>query len=129
VRLSDLGETVHQLGLDWHLSGHDVLRVLDGIARDSEQDATGTVEQIMTAYPGVSVDGGKWPRVYFKAGSCPGVMMFCWLLEDSAGVRHVLVLRQAADEQKPIGDGFFLRGLGARVISSGLLEADAEAAR
>lgn len=129
VSVSDLGETVHRLGLDWHMTGYDVIRVLEGLVRDSERDATGTVESILTAYPGASIDSDRWPRVYFKAGSCPGVMMFCWLLQDRAGVPHVLVLRQAADEQKPIGDGLFLRGLGARVIASGLLQADVEASR
>ncbi|WP_369248192.1 serine hydrolase [Streptomyces sp. R41] len=126
VRGSDLGETVHRLGLDWHMTAYDVLHVLEGLRHDSERDATGTVEHILTAYPGIPVDHAKWSRVYFKAGSCPGVMMFCWLLQDRAGTVHVLVLRQAADEQKPIGDGLFLRGLGARVINSGLLEAGPE---
>ncbi|MBC7274843.1 MAG: serine hydrolase, partial [Streptomyces sp.] len=46
---------------------------------------------------------------------------FCWLLQDRAGDAYVVVLQQTADEQKPIGDGLFLRGLGARVIESGLL--------
>ncbi|MFD4547448.1 Cpe/LpqF family protein [Streptomyces sp. NPDC058466] len=123
VRGSDLGPTVHRLGLDWHMTAYDVLHVLDGLRQDSERDTTGTVEHILTAYPGVPVDHVRWPRVYFKAGSCPGVMMFCWLLQDRDGTAHVLVLRQAADEQKPIGDGLLLRGLGARVINSGLLEA------
>ncbi|MFJ4147838.1 serine hydrolase [Streptomyces galbus] len=124
VRISDLGETVHHLGLDWHLTGYDVLHVLQGLLDDSERDATGTVEDILTAYPGASIDRARWPRVYFKAGSCPGVMMFCWLLVDPSGVPHVLVLRQASDRQDRIGDGLVLRGLGARVIASGLLHTD-----
>lgn len=123
VRLSDLGETVHQLGLDWHMNAYDVLRVLEALRHDSERDASGTVEHILTAYPGVFVDRERWPRIYFKAGSSPGVMMFCWLLQDRTGDTYVLVLRQSADEQKPIGDGLLLRGLGARVIESGLLAA------
>ncbi|WP_330306359.1 MULTISPECIES: serine hydrolase [unclassified Streptomyces] len=123
VSIGDLGETVHQLGLDWHMSAYDVLEVLRGLADDGERDTTGTVEDILTAYPGLVIDREKWPRVFFKAGSCPGVMMFCWLLENRAGVRHVLVLQQAADDQKLIGDGQFLRWLGGRVVESGLLEA------
>lgn len=122
VRSSDLGETVHQLGLDWHMNAYDVLRVLERLVHDSERDVTGTAERILTAYPGIPVDRSQWTRVYFKAGSCPGVMLFCWLLQDPAGTSYVLVLRQAADEQKLIGDGLILRGLGARVIESGLLE-------
>ena len=125
VRGCDLGATVHHLGLDWHMTAYDVLHVLDGLRRDSRRDTTGTVEHILTAYPGIAVDPAQWRRTYFKAGSCPGVMMFCWLLEDADGTAHVLVLRQAADEQKPIGDGLFLRGLGSRVVNSGLLTAKA----
>jgi hypothetical protein len=121
VRLSDLGETAHQFGVDWFMNAYDVLHVLRGLVADSERDATGTVEQIMTANPGIVVDSGRWTRVYFKAGSLPGVMMFCWLLRDHAGDTYVLVLRQRADEQKPVGDGLFLRGLGSRVIESGML--------
>ncbi|MYV47380.1 serine hydrolase [Streptomyces sp. SID2888] len=124
VRVSDLGETRHRSGLDWHMSAFDVLRVLRALRDDSARDSTGTVEHILTANPGLTVDRGKWPRVYFKGGACPGVAMFCWLLEDRTGTPHVLVLRQIADEQKPIGDAQFLRGLGARVIASGLLESD-----
>ncbi|MEU7056902.1 serine hydrolase [Streptomyces sp. NPDC046197] len=124
VSVSDLGDTVHHLGLDWRMTGYDVLRVLKGLLQDSERDTTGTVEHIMTAYPGALIDGARWPRVYFKAGSCPGVMMFCWLLQDRAGIPHVLVLRQTADRQELIGDGLFLRGLGARVIASGLLDGE-----
>lgn len=48
-------------------------------------------------------------------------MMFCWLLEDPDGVRFTLVLQQRADDQKLIGDGQFLRGMGGRLIASGLL--------
>ncbi|WP_327112189.1 serine hydrolase [Streptomyces sp. NBC_01341] len=118
---SDLGPTVHQQGLDWHMSAWDVTRVLGALADDAARDTSGVVDDILTAYPGVPVDSARWPRVVFKGGSCPGVMMFCWLLEDPEGVRHTLVLQQCADDQKLIGDGQFLRGMGARVIGSGLL--------
>ncbi|WP_367824984.1 serine hydrolase [Streptomyces sp. LMG1-1-1.1] len=129
VRIGDLGETVHQLGLDWHMDAHDVLRVLDGLRQDSERDSTGVVEEILTAYPGVPVDRERWSRVYFKAGSSPGVMTFCWLVQDPSGAAWALVLRQAAAEQKPIGDGVFLRGVGRRIIESGLLAAGPEGPR
>ncbi|MER6997674.1 serine hydrolase [Streptomyces sp. NPDC000410] len=122
VDISDLGETVHHLGLDWHMSAYDVLEVLRALAEDSARDASGIVEGILAAYPGVPIDHERWPRALFKGGSCPGVMMFCWLLEDRAGVPHVLVLQQAAAEQKLIGDGQLLRGFGARVIESDLLD-------
>ncbi|MFI1884495.1 serine hydrolase [Streptomyces jumonjinensis] len=125
VRGSDLGETVHQLGIDWMMNAYDVLHVLAGLMEDSDRDATGAVERILTAYPGIVADPAIWARVYFKAGSSPGVMMFCWLLQNRAGETYVLVLRQMADEQKPIGDGLYLRGVGARVIESGLLESGA----
>ncbi|MFD5139174.1 Cpe/LpqF family protein [Streptomyces sp. NPDC058378] len=121
VRGSDLGPTVHQQGLDWHMSAWDVARVLGALAEDGTRDASGVVEEILTAYPGVPVDPARWPRVVFKGGSCPGVMMFCWLLEDPDGVRFTLVLQQRADDQKLIGDGQFLRGMGGRLIASGLL--------
>lgn len=128
VRGSDLGETVHHLGLDWHMSAFDVLRVLHGLWEDSARDTTGIVEEILTAYPGVPIDGTRWPKAVFKGGSCPGVMMFCWLLEDRNGTPHVVVLQQAAADQKAIGDGLLLRGLGGRVIESGLLESREETA-
>ncbi|WP_392673739.1 serine hydrolase [Streptomyces sp. LN785] len=121
VRSSDLGPTVHQLGLDWRMSAYDVCEVLTALAQDSARDATGTVESILTEYPGIAIDSEIWAGAIFKGGSCPGVMMFCWLLEDHEGVRHVLVLQQASDEQRLIGDGLLLRGIGARVIDSGLL--------
>ncbi|WP_405690544.1 Cpe/LpqF family protein [Streptomyces sp. NBC_01185] len=121
VRGSDLGTTVHKLGLDWHMSAWDVSRVLTALAEDGAADPSGVVDDILTAYPGVPVDSARWPRVVFKGGSCPGVMMFCWLLEDPDGVRYTLVLQQCADDQKLIGDGQFLRGTGGRVIESGLL--------
>lgn len=121
VRGSDLGPTVHRLGLDWHMSAWDVARVLGALADDGTADTSGAVDDILTAYPGVPIDSARWPRAVFKGGSCPGVMMFCWLLEDPDGVRYTLVLQQCADDQKLIGDGQFLRGTGGRVIESGLL--------
>ncbi|WP_329214614.1 serine hydrolase [Streptomyces sp. NBC_00683] len=121
VRGSDLGPAVHRLGLDWHMSAWDVARVLDALVEDGIRDASGIVDDILTAYPGVPIDSDRWPRAVFKGGSCPGVMMFCWLLEDTGGVRYTVVLQQCADDQKLIGDGQFLRGMGGRVIESGLL--------
>ncbi|HWU11394.1 MAG TPA: Cpe/LpqF family protein [Streptomyces sp.] len=121
VRGSDLGPTVHRLGLDWHMSAWDVARVLGALVEDGVRDTSGVVDAVLTAYPGVPVDSARWPRAVFKGGSCPGVMMFCWLLEDPDGVRYTLVLQQCADDQKLIGDGQFLRGMGGRVIESGLL--------
>ncbi|MFC8228987.1 Cpe/LpqF family protein [Streptomyces sp. NPDC057287] len=121
VRGSDLGPAVHHLGLDWHMSAWDVARVLGALAEDGAEDASGAVDGILTAYPGVPIDTDRWPRAVFKGGSCPGVMMFCWLLEDPDGARCTLVLQQCADDQKLIGDGQFLRGMGGRVIESGLL--------
>ncbi|MFG2114922.1 serine hydrolase [Streptomyces sp. NPDC048718] len=123
VGLADLGETVHRTGLDWFMNAYDVLRVLDGLRRDSARDTTGTAERILTANPGLPVDRDRWSRVYFKAGSSPGVMMYAWLFEDAGGEAWVLVLRQSADEQKTIGDGLFLRGIGRRIAESGLLSA------
>ncbi|WP_326696458.1 serine hydrolase [Streptomyces sp. NBC_01754] len=121
VRGSDLGPTVHQLGLDWHMSAWDVARVLGALVEDGVRDASGVVNAVLTAYPGVPIDSARWPRAVFKGGSCPGVMMFCWLLEDAGGVRYTIVLQQCADDQKLIGDGQFLRGVGGRVIESSLL--------
>lgn len=121
VRGSDLGPAVHRLGLDWHMSAWDVARVLGALAEDGARDTSGMVDAVLTAYPGVPIDSARWPRTVFKGGSCPGVMMFCWLLEDPDGVRYTLVLQQCADDQKLIGDGQFLRGMGGRVIKSGLL--------
>ncbi|MFD6281915.1 Cpe/LpqF family protein [Streptomyces sp. NPDC060209] len=121
VRGSDLGPTVHRLGLDWHMSAWDVARVLGALVEDGAQDTSGVVDTILTAYPGVPIDSARWPRAVFKGGSCPGVMMFCWLLEGLDGVRYTLVLQQCADDQKLIGDGQFLRGIGGRLIESGLL--------
>nr|2XGN_A Chain A, ORF12 [Streptomyces clavuligerus]2XGN_B Chain B, ORF12 [Streptomyces clavuligerus]2XH9_A Chain A, ORF12 [Streptomyces clavuligerus]2XH9_B Chain B, ORF12 [Streptomyces clavuligerus] len=118
VRGSDLGATVHQLGIDWHMDAFDVVRVLEGLLQDSGRDTSGTVEEILTAYPGLLIDEERWRRVYFKAGASPGVMMFCWLLQDHAGISYVLVLRQSADEQRLIGDGLFLRGIGAKIIEA-----------
>lgn len=129
VRIGDLGPTVHQLGLDWRMSAYDVCEVLTALMQDCERDTTGTVESILTMYPGVSLDRGTWAKAVFKGGSCPGVMMFCWLLEGHDGVRHVLVLQQASDDQQRIGDGQLLRGIGARVIASGLLGGAKRAAR
>ena len=129
VRLSDLDGTVHRLNLDWHMSAYDVLHVLEALRHDSERDPSGTVEQILTAYPGVFIDREQWPRVYFKGGSSPGVMAFCWLLQDRVGDTYVLVLRQSADEHKAIDDGLLLRGLGARTIESGLLAAGGDVGR
>ncbi|MFD4690926.1 Cpe/LpqF family protein [Streptomyces sp. NPDC058463] len=121
VRGSDLGPAVHRLGLDWHMSAWDVARVLGALVEDGIRDASGVVDDVLTAYPGVPIDSARWPRAVFKGGSCPGVMMFCWLLEDTGGVRYTVVLQQCADDQKLIGDGQFLRGMGGRVIESGLL--------
>lgn len=52
VRGSDLGTTVHKLGLDWHMSAWDVSRVLTALAEDGAADPSGVVDDILTAYPG-----------------------------------------------------------------------------
>lgn len=118
TRMRDLNRPVYHLGLDWFLSARDVANALAGVWRDTTRDRTGTIREIVTTYPGVPIDGERWPVAVFKGGSSPGVVMFCWLLVDPAGVPHVVVLQQCGEDPGQVGDGLRLRGLGDRIIHS-----------
>lgn len=118
TRIQDLTRPAHQLGLDWFMSARDVGQVLFMLWQDCPRDASGTIREIVSTYPGVPIDRARWPFSMFKGGSCPGVVMFCWLLENRNGVAHVVVLQQSADEPGLVGDGLRLRGLGDRIIHS-----------
>ena len=108
----------HPHGLDWFMSARDVARALDELWQATARDATGRLREITSVYPGVAIDREVWPRSLFKGGSTPGVVMFCWLLEDTEGVEHVVVLQQCADRVGVLHDGLPLRRLGDVVIHS-----------
>jgi Beta-lactamase enzyme family/ORF 12 gene product N-terminal len=116
VRVEDLRQPAHQAGLDWFMSARDAATVLAELWQAGSSDSTGTLRVILTAYPGVPIERDRWPVSTFKGGSSPGAMMFCWLLEDTDGVPHVLVLRQESADQALLGDGQRLRFVGEQVI-------------
>lgn len=71
VRGSDLGATVYQLGLDWHMSAWDVARVLGALADDGTRDTSGAVEDILTAYPGSRSTRPAGPASCSRAARAP----------------------------------------------------------
>lgn len=116
ARVTDLTKPVHHAGLDWFMSARDVAEGLHHLLAHARKDPDGGLLKMITAYPGVEIDRELWPTAVFKGGSTPGVVMFCWLLEDVEGVEHVVVLQQRAARVGLLRDGLHLRRLGAAII-------------
>lgn len=118
TRIADLTEPAYDRGLDWFMSARDVRDALAAAWAEVRRDPTGKLREIIEAYPGVQMDRELWPESLFKGGSTPGVVMFCWLLVDRAGVEHVVVLLQRADRVGILRDGLPLRRLGDLIMHS-----------
>lgn len=116
TRLADLKAPAYPRGLDWFMSPRDVANALKALRIEVDRDPTGRLREMVTIYPGIQMDTDAWPFVLFKGGSTPGVVMFCWLLENADGIEHVVVLQQRAERVGILQDGLPLRRLGDVII-------------
>lgn len=106
VGTADMLDAVHPAGLDWYLSAWDVARALDGLRADADRDRDGVLWSALAANTGVVVDPDRWRRVAFKAGSSPGALSLCWLLER----RHesfVVVVQQSSAQPELLRDSWY----------------------
>ncbi len=79
--------------LEWFASPEDMchtwLRIEDLIAVSTPADA-GVAEDVLTANPGLEFDTARWPEIWYKGGSEPGVYAMTWRLAGADGREYVL---------------------------------------
>ncbi len=79
--------------LEWFASPEDMchtwLRMEDLIAASKPADAS-AAEATLTANPGLEIDAVRWPEVWYKGGSEPGVFAMTWRLAGTDGHEYVV---------------------------------------
>jgi hypothetical protein len=79
--------------LEWFASPEDMchtwLRIEDLIGASKPADA-GAAKDALTANPGLEFDAARWPEVWYKGGSEPGVFAMTWRLAGADGRKYVV---------------------------------------
>lgn len=71
-------------GVEWYGTAMDVCRVHAAL----QSEATGRaapIRDILSATPGIDLDGEKWPYIAAKGGNLPGDISFSWYARDRTG--------------------------------------------
>lgn len=78
--------------LGWFLSVEELASTWIAL-RDAEQDpALHPLRHVLSADPGIQIDGQTWKTVYHKEGNEPGVLCMSWLLERADGRRFIFAI-------------------------------------
>lgn len=99
VDVASMGTTVvWPSGVDWFATASDLCAAHVALAERARTPHGEPVTQIMSANPGIEVDGEQWPYVAFKGGSSVATMGGSWYAEDEDGDAVVVVLQTAATD-------------------------------
>jgi len=79
-------------GAEWYGSAEDICRVHVAL-QDIATGAAAPVRDIMSAIPGIDLDGAQWPYIGAKAGNLPGELTFSWYAVDRTGQPWVVSLQ------------------------------------
>lgn len=71
-------------GAEWYGSAADICRVHVALQRAAVGEAA-PVKDILSAIPGIDLDGSKWHYVGAKGGNLPGDLTFSWYAVDHGG--------------------------------------------
>ncbi|NED94086.1 serine hydrolase [Phytoactinopolyspora alkaliphila] len=95
-------------GIEWFATGSDIAEAHRALQDMADDDATGTVRDLLAENPGVRLDPGRWPYVAYKGGAAPGVFALSWYAEDTDGGAYVLVIQLAATEPELLSDTAYI---------------------
>lgn len=79
--------------LEWFASAEDMCRTwlrLEDLIAASEPDDAQAATAALTANPGFEIDTARWPEVWYKGGSEPGVFAMTWRLVGADGREYVV---------------------------------------
>jgi beta-lactamase class A len=71
-------------GAEWYGSAADICRVHVALQKAAVGEAA-PVRQILSAIPGIDLDGSKWSYIGAKGGNLPGDLTFSWYAVDHTG--------------------------------------------
>lgn len=72
------------IGAEWYGSAADICRVHAALQATAVGEAE-PVKQILSALPGIDLDGSKWTYIGAKGGNLPGDLTFSWYAVDHTG--------------------------------------------
>ncbi len=78
--------------VEWFCTPLECARVMAHLRELARDPACEALNEILGTNPGTTIDRTRWPRVYYKGGSEPGVLNLTWLLEDTDGRAFVVTL-------------------------------------
>ncbi|MGE2690221.1 serine hydrolase [Mycolicibacterium pulveris] len=73
-----------EFGAEWYGSAEDICRVHAALQAGAVEEAA-PVKDIVSAIPGIDLDGSKWTYVGAKGGNLPGDLTFSWYAVDHTG--------------------------------------------
>jgi hypothetical protein len=77
--------------IEWFASPDDMCRAFAGLQRLSDQQGLKPIRSILSINPGgIGLDHSKWPTVWFKGGSEPGVLTLGYLAKNAKGRSFVV---------------------------------------
>ncbi len=77
--------------LEWFATSGDLCNTMARLAELAEDPVNQTqLERALSTNPGQDVDPARWPTVWFKGGSEPGVVATTWYLVDADGQAFVV---------------------------------------
>lgn len=85
-------------GLDWFATADDLCTAHATLQTMGTTDAGAPVRDILSANPGVDLDGAEWPYVGFKGGSAPGDLAGSWYAETADGAKIVVSIQLASED-------------------------------
>ena len=71
-------------GAEWYGSATDICRVHVALQQAAVGEAA-PVKEILSAIPGIDLDGSKWSYIGAKGGNLPGDLTFSWYAVDHTG--------------------------------------------
>ena len=79
--------------LEWFASAEDMCHTwlrLEGLISASEPGDARAATDALTANPGLEIDAARWPEIWYKGGSEPGVFAMTWRLVGADGREYVV---------------------------------------
>ncbi|MBN2177633.1 MAG: serine hydrolase [Demequinaceae bacterium] len=79
--------------LEWFASAEDMCHTwlrLEALIAASEPGDAASATAALTANPGLEIDAARWPEVWYKGGSEPGVFAMTWRLVGADGREYVV---------------------------------------
>lgn len=84
-------EPSHIDDIEWFASPADVCRAFAGLHAQSERKALAPLPSVLSQeVGGIGLDRSRWPTIWFKGGSEPGVLTLGWLATDGDGRTFVV---------------------------------------